>query len=82
MLRNKHLRLDQDKIARARRILRAKTETETLDLALDRIIQEEQEKTRKKKVMGRILALRNTLGKMGEDPADWVRAARKERAIE
>jgi hypothetical protein len=82
MLRNKHLRLVQDKIARARRILRAKTETETLDLALDRIIQEEQEKTRKKKVMGRILALRNTLGKMEEDPADWIRAARKERAIE
>jgi hypothetical protein len=31
--------------------------------------------------MGRIVALRNTLGKMEEDPADWVRAARKERAI-
>jgi len=81
MLRNKHLRLDQEKIAKARRILRAKTETETLDMALDRIIQEEQEKTRKKNVMRRILALRNTLGKMEEDPADWVRSARKERAI-
>jgi hypothetical protein len=81
MLRNKHLRLDQEKIAKARRILRAKTETETLDRALDRIIQEEQEKTRKKKVMRQILALRNTLGKMVEDPADWVRSARKERAI-
>jgi hypothetical protein len=80
MLRNKHLRLDQEKIAKARRILRAKTETETLDMALDRIIQEEQEKTRKRNVMRRILALRNTLGKM-EDPADWIRAARKERAI-
>ena len=81
MLRNKHLRLDQEKIAKARRILGAKTETETLDMALDRIIQEEREKIRKRKVMGRILALRNTLGKMEEDPADWVRAARRERAI-
>lgn len=81
MLRNKHLRLDQEKIAKARRILGAKTETETLDMALDRIIQEEQEKSRKRNVMRRILALRNTLGKMEEDPADWVRAARRERAI-
>jgi len=81
MLRNKHLRLDQDKFARARRILRAKTETETLDMALDRILQEEQEKTRKRKIMRRILALRNTLGKMEKDPADWIRTARKERAI-
>jgi hypothetical protein len=81
MVRNKHLRLDQEKIAKARRILRAKTETETLDMALDRIIQEEQEKTKKRNLMKRILTLRNTLGKMEEDPADWVRAARRERAI-
>ena len=81
MLKNKHLRLDQDKIERARKILRAKTETETLELALDRIIQGEEQKTRKRKILRRIMTLRNALGNMEEDPADWVRAARKERAI-
>ena len=81
MLKNKHLRLDQDKIERVRKILRAKTETETLELALDRIIQEAQGKTRKRKIMRRIMALRNALGNMEEDPAEWVRAARNERAI-
>ena len=81
MLKNKHFRLDQDKIERARKILRAKTETETLELALDRIIQEEEQKTRKRKIMRRILTLRSALGNIGEDPADWVRAARKERTI-
>lgn len=81
MLRNKHLRLDQDKIEKARKILRTKTETETLDLALDRIIQEDQEKMRKRKVMSRILDLRHTLGRVKDDPADWIRAARRERTV-
>ena len=35
MLRNKHLRLDQNKIDRVRRILKANTETEALHVALD-----------------------------------------------
>ena len=80
MLRNKHLRLDQEKIEKAKRILKAKTETEALDKALDRVIQDEREMRRRRKVMRRIIELRNSVGKLQEDSAEWVRLARRERA--
>jgi hypothetical protein len=40
-IRDKHLRLDQSKIDRARRVLRVRTEQETIERALDLIIAEE-----------------------------------------
>jgi len=80
MLRNKHLRLDQEKIEKAKRILKAKTETEALDKALDRVIQDEREMRRRRKVMKRMIELRNSIGKLQEDSAEWVRLARQERA--
>ena len=39
-LRHKHVQLDQRKLDRARRLLRARTETETLDRALDIVVTE------------------------------------------
>jgi hypothetical protein len=39
-LRHKHLQLDQGKLDRAKRILGAKTETETLDRALSIVVNE------------------------------------------
>ena len=81
MLRYKHLRLDQEKIERAQKILGAKTETETMDKALEKVIQEERERLRRRKLMKRIIQLRNSLGKLQEDSADWVRLARKERTL-
>jgi hypothetical protein len=39
-LRHKHVQLDQRKLDRARRALAAKTETETLDRALDLVVTE------------------------------------------
>ena len=39
---HKHYLLDEKKIRRARQILGAKTETETIDRALDRIISDRQ----------------------------------------
>ncbi len=39
-VRHKHVLLDQAKLNEAKRILRAKTETETLDRALDLILTE------------------------------------------
>ena len=39
-LRHKHVQLDQGKLNRARRILRATTETETLERALDIVVSE------------------------------------------
>jgi hypothetical protein len=39
-LRHKHVQLDQGKLNRARRVLGARTETETLDRALDLVVAE------------------------------------------
>ncbi len=39
-IRDKHLRLDQAKIDKARRLLRTKTEQDTVDRALDLVIAE------------------------------------------
>jgi hypothetical protein len=52
-----------------------------MDKALERIIQGEREKLRRKSVMKRIIQLRNSFGKMREDSSEWVRLARKERNI-
>jgi ABC-type dipeptide/oligopeptide/nickel transport system ATPase subunit len=81
MLKYKHLRLDQGKIERAKKILKAKTETEAMDKALERIVQEERESLRRRNLMKRIIQLRNSLGKMKEDSAEWIRLARKERTL-
>jgi hypothetical protein len=81
MLKYKHLRLDQGKIERAKKILKAKTETEAMDKALERILQEEKENFRRRNLMKRIIQLRNSLGKIKEDSAEWVRLARKERTL-
>lgn len=39
---HKHFRLDSSKIRRAQRLMRASTETETIERALDRVIAEEE----------------------------------------
>jgi hypothetical protein len=81
MLKYKHLRLDQGKIERAKKILKAKTETEAMDKALERILQEEKENFRRRNLMKRIIQLRNSLGKIKEDSGEWIRLARKERTL-
>jgi hypothetical protein len=75
------MKLDQQKIDRAKKILKAKTEAEAMDKALDTVIQENQETLRKRKVMKRIIELRSSLGKLREDSAEWVRLARQERIV-
>ena len=79
MLKNKHMRLDQEKIEKAKRILQANTETETIERALDKLIQEEEERLRKRRIMKKIIDLRNSLRAIKDDPAGWVRAGRDER---
>ena len=81
MLRYKHVRLDQEKIEKAKRIFKAKTETEAIDKALDYVIQRDQELLRRRRLLKRVIELRNKLGKMKEDSAEWVRLARQERNI-
>lgn len=39
---HKHFQLDAGKIRRAQRVLQARTETETIERALDRVIEEER----------------------------------------
>ncbi len=41
-IRHKHLKLDQRKIDKARRVLDAKTEQETVDRALDMVLAEDR----------------------------------------
>jgi hypothetical protein len=81
MLRYKHVRLDQEKIEKAKRIFKAKTETEAMDKALDHVIQRDQELLRRRRLLKRVIELRNKLGKMKEDSAEWVRLARQKRNI-
>ena len=81
MLKYKHMRLDQTKIQKVQRILKAKTETEALDMALDRVILEDRVRLRRKKIMRRIMDLRKTMGHIQEDTAQWVQLAREERTI-
>ncbi|MCI0420741.1 MAG: hypothetical protein L0312_16190 [Acidobacteria bacterium] len=76
---NKHLRLDQAKIQRARKILSAKTETETIHQALDRVIQSEATRLQRKRIVRQMLRLRSRLGKMPEPSSEWIREARRER---
>jgi hypothetical protein len=44
--RNKHFVLDADKIKRAQRVLGTKTETETIEQALDQVISEDERNRR------------------------------------
>lgn len=81
MLRYKHLRLDQAKIAEVKRILKARTDTEALDRALEQVIQAERERLRRKRVAQRLVKLRKSLGGVSEDPAEWVRIARREKGL-
>jgi hypothetical protein len=79
MLRYKHLRLDQEKVEKAKKIFRAKTETEAIDKALENVIERDQELLRRRRLMKRILGLRKSLGKIREDSAEWIRLARRAR---
>src|SRR4030042_4764385 len=81
MLRYKHLRLDQEKVEKAKEIFRAKTETEAMDRALENVIERDQELLRRRRLMKRILELRKSLGKTREDSAEWIRLARQERNV-
>jgi len=79
MLRFKHIRLEQDKIDRARKILGARTETEALHKALDKVILEDEKRKQRAKIVKQMVELRGRLGKRGEDSSEWIRTARKER---
>ncbi|MDP3297840.1 MAG: hypothetical protein Q8N09_09695 [Thermodesulfovibrionia bacterium] len=78
-VRDKHLKLDQKKIDVAKRILGVKTETETVEKALEIVIQKEESENKRKEVVDRILARRAKMKPIPENTADWIREARKQR---
>ncbi len=53
-IKDKHLKLDQKKIDRAKQILGAKTETETIEKALAMVIQQSSAVAERSKVVKRI----------------------------
>lgn len=78
-VRDKHVRLDQGKIERAMAILKAKTETATIEKALELVIEADILKEMRRKSMDRILARRKKLRPVKGDVTDWIREGRKER---
>jgi len=67
---HKHFRLDPVKIKRAKRVLRARTETEAIERALDLVISEYQTNRLLQEANERFLrsgvAIKHVYGKLGE----------------
>lgn len=78
-IRDKHIRLDQEKIEKAKAVLKAKTETETIEKALELVIARDTAFLERKKIMKSILARRNRLRTVKGDVADWIGEGRRER---
>ncbi len=78
-IKDKHIRLDQKKIERAKAILKAKTETEAIERALELVISGDLDLHKRKECMKRILGRRDRLGIVEGDVADWIREGREER---
>ena len=61
--KNKHFLLNQNRLKEAQKVLGAKTETETIEMALERIISEAERNTRAQQAQDKFLkaAVRNEL---------------------
>jgi len=79
VVRDKHLKLNQKKINMAKQILGLKTETETIEKALDIVIQKSAVLAERKKVVKRILARRKKMKAVPGDITNWIREGREER---
>jgi hypothetical protein len=79
IIKDKHLKLDQNKIDRAKQILNTKTETETIERALEIVIHKNSEAEGRKKVVKRILNRRAKMKPVSGDASEWIREAREER---
>jgi len=78
-IKDKHLKLDQKKIDRAKQILGAKTETETIEKALAMVIQQSSAVAERSKVVKRILSRRAKMKAIPENVVEWIREGREER---
>lgn len=77
-VRDKHLRLNQEKISKLKVLLKAKTETEAIEKAMDIIIERQTEQERKEEIMKKIIELRKKIGFLKDEVAVWVREGRKQ----
>ncbi len=78
-MKDKHLRLDQEKIEKVKKIIGAKTETEAIEKAMNFLIERDALINKRKGIMKRIISRRERLGKIKGDAADWIREGREER---
>ena len=78
-VKDKHLRLDQTKIRRAREILGVRTETEAVEKALELVIATDSRTVRRNEIFKRVLTRRERLKTIKGDVADWVLEGRNER---
>ncbi len=76
-IRDKHLKIDQRKIDRAKQILGLKTETETIEKALDIVIKKSAALAGRERVVKRILARREKMKAIPGNVTDWIRDARE-----
>ena len=79
IIKDKHLKLDQNKIDRAKKILNTKTETETIERALEMVIHKSSEAEGRKTVVKRILNRRAKMKPVSGDTSEWIRESREER---
>jgi hypothetical protein len=78
-VKDKHLKLDQTKIKKAQAILRVRTETETVEKALDLVISTNTMSVRRNDVLRSIISRRDRLKAVQGNVADWVQEGRAER---
>jgi len=77
--KDKHLRLDQEKIEKVKKISGAKTETEAIEKALNLLIERDTFMNKRREIVRRIILRREKLGKIKGDVADWIAEGRRER---
>lgn len=79
VVKDKHFRLDELKIKKAKEILKARSETEAVEKALELVITTYANVVEKNEVLQRIVTRRARMAGIRGDVADWVREGREER---
>ena len=77
--KDKHLRLNQEKIEKVKEISGAKTETEAIEKALNLLIERDTLINKRREIVRRIIFRRERIGRIKGDVADYVVEGRRER---
>lgn len=79
MTKDKHLKLDQTKIEKAKKILKSRSETETVEKALDLVIARNAQTVQKKEIFERILSRKEKMTTLKGEVSDLIKEGRAER---